>query len=261
MDSVPSPLRNSLKAKRIYKMVFRYYVKCETCDAAHTLRISVGHNNFQDHTFLCSHCKEEIKVRLDLDFEHVGAELKCVENCELSDQEGTIINLHPELPLPESELHTDFSFPWLNFTRDHFGMDKETDEKLPAGVPVIRDVHLSLGGGLATSENWNILKKSWSLYLNGKKKLSKEFLTQYTFKGYSKERELDSVIFHFSSSLLIPQKISLFQKAAKFIGEIHKKFPNEFLKFKKFYLDELYEDHKQKYFEIYSEYFKDFSTN
>lgn len=156
-------------------MVIRYLVKCETCSTPHTLRISVGHNNFQDHSIQCVKCGEEMHVRLELDFKKVSSELKCIENCDFGNQEGAVVNLLPELPVPSDQLHKDGVFPWQSFVRDHFEMDKPFED-VPEGTNIFQDVHIALGGQSGTAEAWNNLKKGWSLHLRGNLDLSKDFL-------------------------------------------------------------------------------------
>lgn len=240
-------------------MVFRYLIKCGTCTTSHTLRISVGHNNFQDHSVQCVKCGEEMHVRLELDFKKVSAELKCIENCDFSTQEGTVVNLHPELPVPSDQLHKDGVFPWLSFVRDHFEMDDKHPENIPEGTTIFRDVHSSLGGQTGTAEAWSNLKKGWSLHLRGKHELSEEFLSKYKYEGYDDKPILQNILYHFSFLLLIPNKLHLVKEAVEFVGEIKKKHPLEYQNFLNYFKSDLQLDHSHRYFEIYSEYFNDFS--
>ena len=239
-------------------MVFRYLIKCGTCTTPHTLRISVGHNNFQDHSVQCVECGEEMHLRLELDFEKVSAELKCIDNCDFSNQEGTVVNLHPELPVPSDQLHKDEIFPWLSFVQNHFEMN-DPSERVPEGTTIFRDVHSALGGHTGTAEAWNYLKKGWSLHLRGKLDLSMDFLSKYKYDGYDDESALQNILYHFSFLLLIPNKLHLVKEAGEFIGTIRKDFPSEYHNFLRFFKSDLQIDHCHRYFEIYSEYFKDFS--
>jgi len=66
-------------------------------------------------------------------------------------------------------------------------------------------------------------------------------------------------LFHFSSALIRPGKWHLFENAAEKIGKIFNNNQQKFYRFKSYYNAELQTDHSEKYFEIFSDYFKNFS--
>ena len=114
--------------------VFRYLIKCTTCDKAHTLRISVGHNKWQEHIFDCTTCSEEIKVGMSIDFEKLSTEIKCIANCAPGTKEGVVVNLNPEFVVPKDQINSDGVFPWMqNFTRD-FDLNKVLKFRTPEKV-------------------------------------------------------------------------------------------------------------------------------
>lgn len=240
-------------------MVIRYYINCITCDTPHTLRISVGHNTSQDHMFQCVKCEEDIKVRMDVDFKNIKTKIICIENCEIGTEEGNIINLNPEFPIPPDMLHEDHTFPWMHFVSSHFSLkDKPPTAKI--GNKRFLDIHSSLGGNFAITDAWVQLKKAWSLQFNQKHDLSINFLKKYKeITGYQDDIELNQVLFHFSGALISPGKWHLFENAAEKISEIYEKHPQKFLSFRLYYEKELHRDHIEKYYEIFSHYFKYFS--
>ena len=63
-------------------MIVRYPLKCETCGQPHTVRIGLGLDSSQVHKFSCSHCYEEIVLRMDLDHVKHGWRVVCIENCK-----------------------------------------------------------------------------------------------------------------------------------------------------------------------------------
>lgn len=50
-------------------VIQRWTVSCGTCKTNHTLRISLGTDRYQEHTFPCVNCGEDMSVRLDIDFD------------------------------------------------------------------------------------------------------------------------------------------------------------------------------------------------
>lgn len=240
-------------------MVIRYYIKCTTCDAPHTLRISVGHNTSQDHIFQCVKCDEEIQIQMKVDFQTPTTKLIYIENCEKGDKEGSIINLNPELPIPKEQLHQDGVFPWMHFVHNHFPL-KDKPATLEIGQKKFQDMHLALGGNFAITDAWAQLKKAWSLHINQKTDLEIIFLEKYQkITGYKDDLKLDQVLFNFSGALISPGKSHLFENAAEKIGNLFKDHPQEFVKFRNFYKNKLHLDHTGKYLEIFSNYFKNFT--
>jgi hypothetical protein len=235
-------------------MVIRHYIKCATCETAHTLRVSVGHNTSQEHTFQCVKCGEGITIRMDIDFQKTTTEIICIENCLNSNEEGTIVNLSPEFPIPPGQLHKDGVFPWMEFMHNHFNLeDKPSTYEI--GDKKFQDIHLALGGNFAVTDAWVQLKKSWSLHINNKPDLASIFLEKYKdITGYQDDIELDQVLFAFCGALIRPGKWHLFENVAKKISVISKSNPREYNNLKTYYKNELQLDHTEKYLDIFSNY-------
>ena len=240
-------------------MVIRHFIKCATCGTAHTLRVSVGHNASQEHTFQCVKCGEGITIRMDIDFQKTTTSIICVENCDNGNEEGTIVNLSAEFPIPTGMLHKDGVFPWMEFMHSHFNLES-APATLEIGKKKFQDVHLALGGLYEVANAWVQLKKAWSLHINNKPDLAVIFLEKYKdITGYKYDIELDQVLFGFCGALIRPGKWYLFENVAEKISVISQSNPREYNNFKTYYKQELQFDHAEKYFEVFSNYFKDFS--
>lgn len=240
-------------------MIVRAHINCSTCKAPHTLRIGVGHNSYQDHAFKCSKCNEDIQIRMDVDYKNISTEIKCIENCEIGNDEGAIINLNPELPIPPELMHQDGVFPWMHFVQNHFQLNNQSGVKQIDNIK-FQDIHMALGGNFATTDAWLLLKKAWSLQNNQRPDLAIELLTKYKEQtGYKEDIEFSQILFHFSSALTIPGKWSLFENVANLISDISKLHRIEYKTFKSYYLNELKTEHSERYYEIFSQYFKHFT--
>ena len=237
-------------------MIERHYIICKTCSEPHTLRIGVGHNKLQEHTFHCTNCSEAIKVVLEVDFENIQTELKFIENCERGNEEGRIVNLHPDFAIDQSKLHADYTFPSM----DYMSMNSQNWE-VDGGMPSIRQQN-EIKRSLFLIEEWEAVKRAWSLMLNEKYDLAIEITNSDSVKfGYDDNLEsVNDWIFRFSYRILNPTKLPLFNKAAAFIKEnVIEKYPEELKRFKKFYDEKLYQVHFERYFESYSEFFLNYS--
>ena len=242
-------------------MVNRVSIKCATCGKIHTLRISVRHNPYQEHHFNCIQCREEMIVGLEVDKHHIRTELKLVENCEHSDSEGAVVNLHPEYTVPEDQVNKDGVFPWLNDAHTVIDAQKKWlpenyDEEKPKDWNDYRDLLLSIE---SVSESWMKLKKGWSLHRNGQDDLSRKKLQEYKPYSFKEAPYLDNVLFHFCSTYLAPKKLEIFKIIHEFSVSISQQNNISFSKFRSYYREHLKAEHLDRYFDIFSDYFKNFS--
>jgi hypothetical protein len=173
-------------------LIKRYLTSCVTCGHKNTLRISLGPEARQEHTFACVGCGEECRIALDLD--HVNREkydlgpLKIqsptptigkLENCVVCDEEGSITNLDPTFPVPEHLLHKDQVFPWMYSAREHMvARSRELDLKPrePGEPPIVLDVIDELGIPRLAADGIQAFCKAWRLGRRGKVELSREQL-------------------------------------------------------------------------------------
>jgi hypothetical protein len=239
-------------------MVSRNYVKCKTCGSPHTLRISVGHEPYQEHTFRCGTCNEEMIIGLKVDIKTVSINLEYISNCEPGDKEGLIVNLHPNYPIPENLMHTDQVFPWLSETiKIH-----EEQEKLLGGISGYRSLEEVRKIALiikSISEWWQIIKKAWSLKLSGKNGLADIEFKKYKRPGFKGPYRSDHVIYHFAGTFLGVKRIKIAYEANEEAASIARSNPPEFERFKEYYLSKRQSEHHEGYFDIFSDYFKDFT--
>jgi len=240
-------------------MVIRYSIRCLTCDTIHTLRISVGNNPRQEHTFPCSGCEEDLKVEMKLDFEKITSEIFCIEGCKPCDDEGIIVNLHPHFTIHENYLYKDFVFPWLSDSMKIAEKQEGLSSKISTHSKSLEELIAISKKEQRLLEGWSIIKKGWSLSLKGKDDLANDFLNNYKDIGFNQKSTLNEILFHFCGKLIHPNGVKLFLNAKVFMESTYESAPIEYHKFRKYYLDKFCNNHMEKYHEIFSEYFRDYS--
>lgn len=230
-------------------MLIRFNVKCLTCETPYTLRIGLGNNKNQQHTISCSQCREDFVVTLDID----SSRFRCTENCEETDEQGTIINVHPYHPISTEQMHEDGVFPWMD------GVDNILSEIYanipPVSSPLAFDAYRLLGGQGLLLENWKVVKKGWSLTLNSRLDLAKKQFLKYEQHQFNETPDLDHVLFDFSSRLISPAKHSLFSGAGNLYAYVYRSRTAETIRFRNYYLQALRTDSLERYFDIYCQYF------
>lgn len=133
-------------------MINRFRTRCLTCGHPNTLRITLGTDVRQEHTFACVGCGETSRVALNIDFRNrrqllpglpefstPTVEFICLENCEESTEEGSITNLDSTFLVPEHLLHKDQVFPWMVESRRFAQLDdfEDSDRKRVDIIQVI----------------------------------------------------------------------------------------------------------------------------
>lgn len=235
-------------------MIVRYFVICETCEHPHTLRIQVGHESYQEHTFHCSECEEEIVVGMECD--QLLGSLKIVEvrNCTRGSKEGTIVNLSSGFPVAKADLHRDMVFPSIQHMQDISKVQKSLGIEHPAfsSLQEARDWHLKHKG---VNELWPTVKKGWSL--TGKKKfeLAAKKLGKYREGEFTDPLELQYVLFDFCGRMLGLGKFPLFENAAKVTEKINKARPIQMQEFRIYFKSGMAAENLERYFDTFREYF------
>jgi hypothetical protein len=238
-------------------MLIRFNVKCLTCEAPYTLRISLGNNSNQKHTIACLQCREDFVVTLNLD----AKGFQCTENCEEVDEVGKIINVSPYCPIPSDKIHEDRIFPWMDRVIEDFELGNRLSQfhnnVSSASSPLlVFDAYELLGGQILLLENWKILKKGWSLTLNNQLDLAKNQFLQYEQNLFNEAPDLDHVLFDFSSRLISPAKHPLFSEVANLYFDLYRSRKVETIRFRNYYLQSLRKESLERYFDIYCQYFR-----
>ena len=239
-------------------MIIRHLIKCKTCGHSHTLRIQVGHEPYQEHTFQCVECEEEIIVGMHCNQATASVQIKEVQNCSIGSKEGTIINLSPEFPILKKDLHRDHVFPSLQHTQKIFEMQRKLGIETPkiSSFEEFQELALKLKGFNAL---WPIVKKGWSLTIKGKLELAAEILKQYREGQYKEPHELQFVLFDFCCRMLLPLKYHLFEDAADHCRNITENYINEFHRFRSFFKLKMAAENLDRYFDTFQEFFSCFS--
>jgi len=163
-----------------------------------------------------------------------SVQIKEIQNCVFDSEEGTIINLSPEFPIPKEDLHRDHVFPSLH----HVQAVSEMQRKLGVEAPKFSSFYEARAWALkqkGLNELWPIVKKGWSLTSKGKLDLAAETLKQYREGQYKEPHELRYVLFDFCCRILLPLKYHLFEDAAVHCQKITKNHISEFQRFRSFF--------------------------
>lgn len=93
-------------------MVIGKHAKCATCDHLYLIRYNLGNAFPQSASFKCKTCGEFLKYGYDSKREEILGNIKIVEG---NYSEGTVQNLHPELPIDPERASERFYFPSPEF--------------------------------------------------------------------------------------------------------------------------------------------------
>lgn len=237
-------------------MIIRHYIKCSTCNAPHTLRISVGRSEWQEHGFHCSQCEEIIRVGMEVDFKKIETHIKCIENCTDGHLEGTIVNLSPDLPVNTALIHEDDVSPFLT-NPNVWSLANSNVKKTPGKIAALAK---RLPNFRDASDEWKLLKKAWSLYNNRKMDLLVEVLkVKFKTKRDVKPSDFLNWLFDFCKYFAGRSGMEKFKNVTNFIdGTSRRNFPlyGEFLIY---FYDNIGDNNFSKYLDLFLEYFANYS--
>jgi hypothetical protein len=190
-------------------MIIRTAIQCITCGQAHTVRIGMGQDNYQSHRFPCRSCHEDIEIGLEVDYENVSTRTRVVENAKLVEEvpDAPIVNVHANFAIPEDQQGKDLAFPHLA----QMNRFAEVAEKEGSLVPVSQIPKDRIDDRPYRrpdyGDEWKELRKSWSLFRNGKTELSRKIMAAASSKYYSKDplNDLQDWIWRFTLFLGQPK--------------------------------------------------------
>lgn len=242
-------------------MIVRTSFRCTTCGQNHTVRIGLGHETYQTHTFLCLGCGEELTVGLRV-LRPEGSPIpqfngEPVENVELSDEEAgaPIVNVDANFLIPLEERHKDVSFPRI--TQMHEMMKvAEKHGSLVSFKDFPKNWQNSRPYRSADfAAEWKLLKKAWNLHRNGHAKLSERKIAEGSAEFYANDplKNIEDWLWRFCLFFSQPAFEVPFRDAFKIVQDNREK--PEFKAFLKEYVDNLAPKRADMYLAIIREFF------
>ncbi len=245
-------------------MVVTDYVCCETCGEKYFLRVGVGLEKYQVHSFDCRSCSLPISIAIrvleppDAQFEGVENVVfldKIVTSLNHSEQDGIIINLHPFFAFNQNEIHNRLAFPSI------VHLSKIT--KHLRFLPHSRFQDVERQFNIPNANNlWNTVKNLLLLESNNERRKIINKLIKY-YEGQRKTYISDTQVFsakdvalNFFDNLFYPKFDKLAEPALDFVALVKKNNPDEFQSFLSFYLENIKQQHLTQYLLTFSDYFK-----
>ena len=242
-------------------VVLRGYARCEICGENYILRAGVGTEKYQLHTFDCKSCGIPISVIVRANPPH--AHFESEENVIIEEHEGEnaiVLNLHPFFAFNSDEIHNQMAFPSLLYGSKIAPYLRLVPNKNFQGIQT-QDIALQFDVPNA-SNLWTTVKNIFLL----QDKTGADKRVKKTIEYYEKQRQKyfletkvsssKEVAFNFFDSLFYPRIEQILEPALKLISSIKGNYPEEFLRFMKFYSDNLEAQHRRQYLSIFSDYFK-----
>lgn len=239
-------------------MIVRSYFACRTCEQPHVVRIGLGNDVYQSHSFACTQCGEEMVIGIKLDLEQVSWELIAKNNCnEISGHDDApVVNVDGMGPIPLDKVHEDGSFFRLERTQQYF----EKAEEFGSLVDM-KDVPEAHRGERPFrpadySAEWQLLRRTWSLKRRNQNKLASKFLGQASNTFYRSDplKSLDDWVFRFAAFFTNPLYEKIFADLAFYFKRIGQ--TSEIETMLVFYQAYLRQERATNYFDILSEYFR-----
>jgi hypothetical protein len=242
-------------------MIVRTSFRCTTCGQNHTVRIGVGHETYQSHTFHCSGCGEELTVGLRVSNpegspipQFIG---EPVENVERSEEEAdaVIVNVDANFLIPLEERHKDVSFPRLGQIQEMMKVAEEHGSLVP-----FKDFPENWQNSRPYrphdfAEEWKLLKKAWNLHRNKHEKLRNRKIEEGSAEFYANDplKNTQDWLWRFCLFFSQPTFEEPFRDAFKIVQDNREK--PDFKAFFREYEENLAPNRAAKYLAIIREFF------
>jgi hypothetical protein len=248
--------------------VFRGFVQCKVCGENYILRVGIGGERRQIHSFECKNCEIPISIIVNTGSDS-GTWLQPEENAikkERETEDSTIINLHPSFAFDADEINNPLAFPSLSFGEKIYPYLRHSSKQDFEGIKNSRGVKFE---NIATQFDlpnaiylWGVVKNIFLLH----EKIGQEKEVSKAIEHYAKQRQkvfsettansLKEVTFNFFDSLFYPRFQQILRPATQLINEIRHNHPKEFSDFLIFYQDKLKAQHLRQYLSVFSDYFR-----
>ncbi len=240
-------------------MITTNYVCCKTCGEKYFLRVGVGLEKYQVHSFDCSSCSLPISIAIRV-LEPPNAQFEGVENVvfleQHSEEDSIIINLHPFFPFAQNEIHDRFVFTSLLYVekiRPYLRLiphSKFQDVERQFNIPNAKNLWNTTVKNLLLLENNNGKRKNINKLINSYEKQRKIYIPD------TQVFSVKDVALNFFDNLFYPRFNDISEPAMNLILSVRKNNSDEFKKFLSFYLANIKQQHLRQYLQTFSDYFK-----
>lgn len=240
-------------------MITRHYIVCITCGQLHILRISVGHDALQKHSFRCRSCSEPIALALRVDYENIRTELKTIDNCDIvaRDDDGPIVNLSPQFVLPEHLHGMDTIFPSM---MEHHRLREANPDYFEQQKLSVADTSLMSPHPPGVTHDWEFARRVWSLFLNRRHDECSDYISrnhsQYRFSERPQPLE---VIYTYCAKVGLSTANRLFYDFAHEFKVAKNNSPEALFRFVKYFVDQHFHNLLVDSYDIIREYMQNYS--
>lgn len=143
-------------------MMSRIRIRCLSCGTAIATRVQVGHEKQQRISSVCPECFSPFRFRLHLEAPpKVGVDFE--ENCELTDEDGAILNIGSGFVIPRDRVNDERYFPSMDMPKpSQEELDAIAAARPPGAVgPMLVDLSVTLGGLPDAIGRWRLLRNAY----------------------------------------------------------------------------------------------------
>lgn len=215
-------------------MMSRIRVRCLSCGTAITTRVQVGHEKVQRISSVCPECFGPFRFRLRLDDPPaVGIDME--ENCELTDEDGVILNIGSGFVISRDRINDEKYFPSLYMPKPSEAELRAIEEARlqDATGPMLVDLNVVLGGLPDAVGHWRSVRRAYRFSRTGQDERLKQALSE--FFGEEAPRDnltIDGALIAFFLRILSPQGEPEHKRIVNEFKRARESHPEEFWRFR-----------------------------
>ena len=240
-------------------MVVSGPVQCATCAHNYLVRIGIGSESYQEHSFDCVQCT--LPISLALRKVNGGGQIEVEENGRVLDEvtsDATVINLHGSFAFDAATIHDRMAFPSLLYMQVIHPHVRSASNKKFQDVALLFDVPNTRG-------LWGMVRGALSLEAAG----SKEDKVDRLVEHYQRQRQkylpdlrvsnTHDLVFNFFDSIFYPRFENLFNPIRTCLSSAERLNPEHHAHLVDYYRAELWPEVLQQNLSLFTDYFRLFT--
>lgn len=243
-------------------MMSRIRIRCLSCRTAISTRVQVGHEKLQRISSVCPECFSPFRFRLRLDNPPaVGIDVE--ENCELADEDGSILNIGSGFLISRDRVSDGTYFPSMDMPKPNKAELRAIAAARPPGAvgPTVVDLSVVLGGLPDAVGHWRVVRNAYRFFRTSQEARLKDALREFLGEDTpEKNLTIEEALLRFFPRFLAPlgepecaRIVAEFSRAKDSRSDEFRRFRSEFHPRKWDRMDE-YVDVFDHFFREYDEF-------
>lgn len=240
-------------------MMSRIRIRCLSCRTAISTRVQVGHEKYQRISSVCPECFSPFRFRLRLDAPP-AVSMEVEENCELTDEDGPILNIGSGFLISRDRVSDHTYFPSLDMPEPSEAELRAIEAARPPDAvgPMLVDLSVVLGGLPDAVGRWRMVRNAYRFSRTGQEARLKQALHEFLGEETPEEDlTIADALLRFFPRLLAPLGEPECLRIVSEFGRAKDHFRDEFWRLRTEFYPKKW-DRMDEYIDVFDHFFREY---